>query len=312
MQTHRCSTHDSRHKRNKIRYPLGYHMGNVFIYGLITILAVICLVPLLNVLAVSFSSNRAAAAGEVGLWPVEFTTSSYQYAFTKPQFLTSFLVSLKRAALGLVINMTLTVLCAYPLSMTKQEFRWRDRYVWFFFITMIFSGGLIPLYAVVRQTGIYNTIWALVLPGAVPVFNVIILLNFFRQMPKELRESAMIDGANEFVILRKILLPLCLPSIAALSLFIVVGHWNAWLDGLIYMRSPRDYPLQTYLRSLLVTQDMKTMASMGQAELKMLQEISDRTLKSAQIFIASIPVLAAYPFVQKYFMKGLVIGGVKG
>ena len=273
--------------------------------------ALLCLLPIINVLALSFSSS-SAAAGRVKLWPVDFTLYSYRYALTKPQFLTSFWISVKRVALGLAINMFCTILAAYPLSKNKLQLTGRSVYAWFFFFTMIFSGGLIPWYTVIRQTGLMDTLWAVILPGAVPVYNVIILLNFFRQLPRELSEAAYVDGAGEMCILFRLYLPLSLPSLATLTLFVAVGHWNSWFDGLILMKSPENYPLQTYLRNLLVVKDMATMSTKSASEVQELSKISDRTLRAAQIFIASLPILAVYPFVQKYFMKGLVMGSVKG
>lgn len=279
---------------------------------LMCLIAFLCLLPIVNVLAVSFSSAEKAAAGAVTLWPLDFSLASYKYALTKPQFTASYLISLQRVALGLGINMGCTILAAYPLSKQRGELLGRNAYAWFFFFTMIFSGGLIPWYVVVKQTGLMDTLWGLIIPGAVPIFNVIVLLNFFRQLPRELSESAVVDGAGHFTILTKLYLPLSLPSLATLTLFVAVGHWNAWFDGLILLQSPAKYPLQTYLQSLLVTRDMETMQYATPEKIRELSAISDRTLKAAQIFIAALPILAVYPFLQKYFMKGLVMGSVKG
>lgn len=296
--------------RNKIK------QGNIFfdiiIYIFLGVVAFISLLPIINVLAVSFSSPSAAAAGEVQLFPVGFTLSSYKYALTKPQFIASFWISVQRVALAIVFNMLCTILGAYPLSRTSRELTGRNFYAWFFFITMIFGGGLIPWFVTIKQLGLINSIWALILPGTVPVFNVIILMNFFRQLPKEISESAFVDGAGHFTILFKIFLPLSLPSLATILLFTIVGHWNEWFNGLILMTSPQKYPLQTYLQSIVVVRDTQTLSTASKETLEMLSQISDRTLKSAQIFIAAIPVLAIYPFMQKYFMKGLVLGSVKG
>ncbi|MCC3374458.1 carbohydrate ABC transporter permease [Cohnella sp. REN36] len=274
--------------------------------------ALLCIFPIIHVLAVSFSGSTAAAAGQVTLWPVEFNLSSYKYALNNPQFLTSFLVSLERVALGLSVNMLLTIFAAYPLSKERSDLYGRNAYSWYLFITIIFSGGLIPWYMTVKQLGLMDSVWALILPGAVPVFNVIILLNFFRQLPKEIGESAFIDGAGHWTILSRIYLPLSKPALATLVLFTCVGHWNAWFDGLILMSSPHHYPLQTYLQTIMINRDMSLFTTASQEELKMLSEVSDRTLKSAQIFIAAAPILAVYPFLQKYFMKGIVVGSVKG
>ncbi|MDR1438632.1 MAG: carbohydrate ABC transporter permease [Clostridiales bacterium] len=297
-------------KSLKIRQ--GSLLADAVIILIMSSAAFFSLLPIINVLAVSLSSSAKAAAGIVRLWPVDFTLSSYEYALTKPQFLRSFGVSVQRVAFGLAVNMVCTVLVAYPLSKTKKELFGRNAYAWFFFFTMIFSGGLVPWYVVVKQTGLLNSIWGLIIPGAVPVFNVIVLLNFFRQLPKELSESAWVDGAGHMLILTRIYLPLSIPSLATLVLLVAVSHWNNWFDGLILLQSPDKYPLQTYLRSLLISRSMESMTHASPEELKALRSISDRTLKAAQIFISALPVLAAYPFLQKYFMKGLVLGSVKG
>ena len=274
--------------------------------------ALICILPIINVLAVSFSSSGAAAAGEVKLWPVEFNIASYKHSLTKPQLLSSFLISVERVGLGLVISMLCTILAAYPLSKESKELYGRNAYAWFFFITMIFSGGLIPWYMTIKQVGLMDNIFALVLPGAVSVFNIIILLNFFRQLPREINESAYVDGAGHWTILWRIYVPLSIPSLATLILFTAVVHWNSWFDAMILMSTPAKYPLQTYLQSIIVVRDMAMMANATQDQLKELSQVSDRTLKSSQIFIAALPVLALYPFLQKYFVKGLVLGSVKG
>lgn len=283
----------------------------VFNYIILSITAFVCLVPIINILAISLSSSSAATAGYVKLWPVDFTLSSYKYALSKREFLQSFVVSIKRVALGYAVNMVLTILTAYPLSKEKSTFRARNVYAWFFIITMMFNGGLIPTFMTVKKLGLLDTLWALILPGAVPVFNVILLMNFFRELPKEIEEAAFIDGANHWTMLFRIFLPLSLPSLATISLFVLVGHWNGWFDGMIYMNRPRNWPLQTYLRTILISPDINQYQSSSE-ELATMREVSERTFKSAQVFLGAAPILAVYPFLQKYFMKGLVMGSVKG
>lgn len=294
-----------------IRKSISNNIFEVFNYFLVGFIAILCLLPLLNVLAISFSSSTAAGAGLVTLWPVEFTVSSYKYALTKVEFVASFLVSSKRLILGCAVNMFFTALTAYPLSREDREFKGRTLYTWYFFLTMLISGGLIPTYFNVRNLGLLDNIWALVLPGAVPVFNVVLLLNFYRSLPKELSEAAFVDGAGHWITLWKIYIPLSKPALATIFLFTCVNHWNSWFDGLIYMNSPIKYPLQTYLQTLLV--ETVTQPSMlDQNQLNMLSKISDSTLKASQIFLAALPILCIYPFLQRYFVKGLVIGSVKG
>lgn len=284
---------------------LAFQIAN---YTLMIAMAILCLLPLVNVLALSLSSSGAAIAGRVSLWPVEFTLKSYHFMFEKPEFSRSLFVTLQRVALGTPLSMLLTVMAAYPLSKPVSKFRLRTVYVWLFVFTILFSGGLVPWYMTIRDVGLIDSIWALVLPGAVPVFNIILLLNFFRGLPKDLEESAFIDGANHWTVLGKIYLPLSLPALATLVLFTVVGSWNAWFDGLILMNSPHNYPLSTYLQNIVVSQNLTTLTV---EQMKALAEISNRTVKSAQIFLAALPILLLYPFLQKYFVKGITIGAVK-
>ncbi len=281
---------------------------NLFNYTFLCLLAVLCLLPLVHVLAVSFSANHAASAGIVKLWPVDFTTTSYSYVLGKQEFVRSLLVSVKRVILGTIVNMLMTVLLAYPLSKESATFKSRTVYVWILVITILFSGGLIPYYMVIKSVGLLDSIWALVLPGAVPVFNVILLLNFFRGLPKELEEAAFIDGAGYFRTLAKIILPLSTPSLATILLLTVVTHWNSWFDGLILMNSPEHYPLQSYLQTIIIQKDFSELTDLNAEALR---DISDRTVKAAQIFMGALPILVVYPFLQKYFMKGIMLGSVK-
>lgn len=271
-------------------------------------LSLLCILPVIQVIAVSFSSSSAAAAGLVKLWPVEFSLKSYEFILKKKDFLGSFLISIQRVILGTGISMFLTVTLGYALSKEAKDFRMRTVYAWYFVITILFSGGLIPWYLTIKYTHLMDTIWALVIPGAVTVFNVILLLNFFRGLPKELEESSLMDGGSHWITLWKIYLPLSMPAIATVSLFTIVGHWNSWFDGLMLVNSPSDYPLATYLQTAIIQQDF---ANMRAEDVKTLSEISDRTTRAAQIFIGALPIMAVYPFLQKYFMTGLVMGSVK-
>ena len=288
----------------------GVKIFSIFNYFILTLLAVSCVLPFMNVIAISFSKNSAVAANYVKLWPVDFTTGAYQYIITKRAFWRAFLITIQRVLLGLGINMGLVVLTAYPLSKEVTQFKQRTVYVWIFFFTMLFAGGLVPTYTLINQLKIMNTIWALVLPGALPVFNMILMLNFFRQIPKELEDAACIDGADHFKVLFLIYLPCSLPSIATIALFTIVGHWNAWFDGLIYMRSADMYPLQSYLQTVIIGMDFSKSTVSGNYSL--LKFLSDRTLKASQIVIAIIPILMVYPMLQRYFVTGIVLGSVKG
>ncbi len=275
---------------------------------LLTAITIIGIAPFVHLLAVSLSSNTAALASEVSLWPVGFTLEAYGYLGQKVEFLRSLRVTLERVVLGTAVNMLLVVMTAYPLSKEVRQLRIRTYYVWFFAVTMFFGGGLIPTFVVVKETGLIDTIWALVLPGALSVWHTVMLLNFFRSIPKELEEAAFIDGATHWRLLWTIVLPVSKPAIATIFLFTVVGHWGAWFDGILYMNSPEGYPLQTYL-STLVTSLNK--ASMTIDDLSVLENLSDKTLRSAQIFLGALPIMLLYPFLQKHFTKGITVGSVK-
>ena len=277
--------------------------------AILILLGLLCLFPFWHLLMLSFSSAEAANQGRVALWPVDFNVKSYTTVLVRKDFWTATLVSVKRLALGVPIQMVMTILAAYPLSKPQTRFRFRMLFSWFFFFTMLFSGGIIPLYMLVRQLKLMDTIWSLVLPGAVPVFNVVVLMNFFRTLPSEIEEAAIVDGSGQWRIMWQIWVPLALPSIATLTLFSLVGHWNAWFDGIVYMNRPEHYPLQSFLRTVIEKLDT---TNMTMEQWRDLAASSERTLKAAQIMIAALPVMAFYPFLQKYFVKGIVIGGVKG
>ena len=285
---------------------------DVINYVFLALTALICILPIINVLAVSFSSAGPAAAGRVTLWPVDFTIESYRFALTRPQFTNSFIISVQRTVVGLFVNMLLVILTAYPLSRSSKELKGRNIYAWFIFITIVFNAGLVPWFLAVRSFGLLNSFWSLIWPSALPVFSAVILMNFFKQLPEELSESAVMDGAGHFTILFKIFLPLSLPALATVALFSMVFHWNDWFTGLIFLSDSSMHPLQTYLQSITAVRDTATLAMATREELQALARISDRTLTSAQIFIAALPILMVYPFLQKYFMKGLVLGSVKG
>ncbi|OMD37083.1 carbohydrate ABC transporter permease [Paenibacillus odorifer] len=270
--------------------------------------SLLCLMPIIHILALSFSSGQAASAGKVILWPVEFTTAAYANVFGKPEYLRAFWVSIQRVLMGTTISMFLTIITAYPLSKDSRQFRLRTFYSWFFVFTILFSGGLIPNYLTVKNLGMLDTIWALVLPGAVTVFNVILLLNFYRSLPKELEESSLLDGAGQFTTLWKIYVPLSLPALATTGLFTMMGHWNSWFDGMIYMNHPENYPLQTFLQTIIIKMDFRFIKP-ERAELML--KLSDRTSRAAQIFVAAFPILIVYPFLQRFFIKGIVMGSVK-
>ena len=274
---------------------------------LLVFLTLICLLPLLNVLALSLSDKNAAIAGKVTFIPVDFTFAAYNYLLDDTKFFTSFFVSFKRVILGGSINLVLTLLMAYPLSLETNEFPSRNRYMWFVLFTMLFSAGIVPWYFVIKATGLLDSIWALVIPSAVPIYNVILLMNFFRNQPKAIKESAKIDGVSSLQMLTKICIPLAKPAIATVTLFSIVGHWNNFFDGMLLINSPEKIPLQTYIQQLVVKVVDSTTLSSDQ----LIAQMSQRTFNAAKIVISTIPILVVYPFMQKYFVKGITLGSVK-
>ena len=286
---------------------IGGKTADILIYLTVIFMTMCCLFPLLNMVAISFSDKAAASANMVGLVPVDFTTSAYKTLLGESQFWVSFWISIKRVFLGTIINMILTILLAYPLSKSKREFKGHDVYMYIVIFAMLFSGGMIPIYLTIKSYGLLNSIWALILPGAVPVFNVILLMNFFKGVPKSLEEAAAIDGASKLTILLKIYLPISMPALATIILFCIVNPWNDFFSGLVYMNKTSMYPLQTYIQQLSV--DMSQITDPEQ--LKRFAQVSNKTLDAAKIVVSTIPLLIIYPFLQKYFVSGIVIGAVK-
>jgi putative aldouronate transport system permease protein len=276
---------------------------------ILLILALICVLPFWYVICLSFSSNGPVLAGRVKLWPIEFTIEPYIYVLERPPFWQAFGVTFKRVIIGLPINLFLIITSAYPLSKDKSHFRLRGVYVWYFFFTMLFNGGMIPNYLLVNKLGFLDTIWALTLPGCINVFNMLLLLSFFRQLSSELEDAAFVDGAGHWRILWQIFVPISVPVIATVTLFSLVQHWNSWFDGMIYMRNSINYPLQTYLRSIIMNFDFSKLTPEEQARLA---RMNIRSVKSAQMIIGALPILAVYPYLQKYFISGITLGSVKG
>lgn len=277
--------------------------NHVFLVGF----AILCLLPLVHIFAVSLSGRGPATGGFVSFWPLDFTLENYDQVIGSGTFLRSLFISLQRVLFGVSLNMVLVVLSAYPLSKSPRAFRGRAIFIWFFVFAMLFDGGLIPTFLVVRSLGLINKLGALILPNAVPIFSVILMMNFFRDIPRELEESALIDGASHWHVLWYIYLPLSLPALATLTLFAAVNHWNAWFDGLIYMTDSANYPMQTYLRTVVVELDLTKVGVTPQELLR----LSDRAIRGAQIIVATVPILVVYPFLQRYFISGIRLGALK-
>ena len=287
------------------------NMGKGAIYLIVFLLGVICLLPLLNIVAVSFSGSAAVAANRVGIFPVDFTVAAYEKILGDHQFWRSFGISVARVVLALLLNLILIMLMAYPLSKSKREFKGRNIYMDLLIFAMLFNGGMIPTYIVIKNLGLLNTIWALILPGAVPIFSVIMVMNFFMGVPKALEEAAVIDGATPLQVFTKVYLPCSKPVIATIALFSIVGSWNDFFSGLLYMTKVNNYPLQTYIQSLNVKLEDMLNAGGSISSLVNIMDVSAQNLNAAKIVVSVIPLLLIYPLLQKYLITGIVVGSVK-
>jgi putative aldouronate transport system permease protein len=265
------------------------------------------LYPFYYITIVSLSNGNAVLRGEVHFWPVQPTLESYKLVFDNPAVSTSLMNSILYTTVGTFINLLMTVLCAYPLA--RPKFSGRTFLTWVVSITMFFSGGLIPLYLLVLNLGIYNSMWALVLPGAINVWNMFIMRTSFQSIPEELYESSVLDGANDLQTLYYIVLPLSMPVLATLLLFYAVGHWNEFFNALIFLDDRLKYPIQLVLRNIVFlgrfeqTNELSSGSDFAAIE---------QTLRYATIMVSTLPILAVYPFVQRYFVKGVMIGAIKG
>ena len=284
---------------------------DIVVWIILALAAFSCLVPMLNAVAISLSDKTSAALGKVYFWPVNFNLSSYKNILEEDQFFRSFGISVVRVLLGVSINLIMCITMAYPLSKDTHFFPKRNIYIWVVVFTMLFNGGLVPTYLVLKNLGLIDSIWVLVLPGAVPVFNMILLMNFFKGIPHALEEAAVMDGANPLYILWKIYLPLSTAAIATITLFSVVGHWNAFFDGKIYINTPAKMPLQSYIQALTVQVDFAQLSTMTKEQVLEQLERSNLTFNSAKVMVSMIPILLIYPFLQKYFVTGIVMGAVK-
>ncbi|MFD0960244.1 carbohydrate ABC transporter permease [Paenibacillus chungangensis] len=269
--------------------------------------SIMFLYPLWFVLISSVSSASAIASGNVTLVPHGFNLEAYERVFRDESIWRAYSNTFLYVGVGTLINLVLTTLGAYPLS--RRDLRGRNAIMLFIVFTMFFSGGLIPIYLNVRDLGLFDTRWAILLPGAISAYNLIVMRTFFQStIPDGLVESAKIEGASDYRILWSIVVPLSMPVLAVMTLFYAVGHWNSWFDAMIYLQDRALYPLQLLLREILVssqTNDM--MGGVGSGDVTAVSE----TIKYATIVIATLPILVVYPFLQKYFAKGVMLGGVK-
>ena len=285
--------------------PLGRRVFEVINYTLILLVCVVTLFPFLYVLACSFSSDTAILGGDVTLWPVEFQTRAYELVLEYPLIGRSYLNTIAYTVVGTAVNLLLTLLGAYPLS--RKDLPGRKGITFFFTFTMLFSGGLIPTFLVVKALGLIDTFWVMILPTAVSTWNLIMMKPFFQATPVSLLEAARIDGSSEWGTLVRIVLPLSIPSIMTIGLFYAVSHWNDYFQAMIYLNTPENYPLQIHLRDIVLQNSMEQQfASMQQG-----QRQGSEGVKYATIMFATVPILCVYPFIQKYFVKGVMLGSIK-
>ena len=284
-------------------------MPQIILIAVIMIFVLICVLPVINLASVSLSSKSAILRGDVAFFPVEFTPNAYVAIVRDASMIRSLFYTIELTLIYTALAMVLTILLAYP--MTKKRLRGRGFLSMFVIFTMYFNGGTIPTYLIIKDYGLINTMWSLILPGLISTYNMIILRSFISALPGELEEAAIIDGANDFQVLFKIILPLSLPAIATISLFYAVGKWNSFSDALYYISSEALQPLQLKLYNLIkgsTTLDISTLEG-NSADLG--YSISE-SIESASIIFATLPILVVYPFLQRYFVSGVTVGAVKG
>lgn len=289
---------------------MGTRLFTIALYGLLGILAVSCLYPIWYAFCLSISDKTAANSGLVTLFPVGFSTIAYKEIMGDVKFFHSFWVSIQRAGIGTAFSLLVMIMMGYPLSKTKNEFKWRNRIMWLLMFCMVFNAGAIPWYITMVKYKLIDRIWGLILCGSLPVFNQIIIMNFFRGIPADLEEAARVDGAGPWRVLFQIVAPCSVPVIATMVLFTSVGYWNEFFQGLVLSTSDKHYPLQTYIQQMVV--NTQSAANMSPDELKLMSRLSNKSLDAAKVFIAMAPMLALYPFIQKYFVTGMMVGAVKG
>ncbi|NMM53549.1 carbohydrate ABC transporter permease [Paenibacillus aquistagni] len=289
---------------------LGDRVFNVVNYVLLSLICIVVLYPLLFVLSASVSNPETVLRGEMWLIPKEFNLDSYTKIFQNKDILMGYGNTILYTAMGTALNLVMTVCAAYPLS--RKDFAGRGLITGLIVFTMFFSGGLIPTYLLIKNLNMLDTFWVMIIPNAVSVWNIIIMRTFFQQsIPGEIQEAAMIDGSSHFQTLFRVVLPLSMPIIAVMVLFYAVGHWNAYFNALIYLSSKDKFPLQLILRELLVQSDSGDFIKLT-SEAGVRLKMSMEGLKYAVLVVANLPMLILYPFLQRYFVKGIMIGALKG
>lgn len=296
-------------KKFKMNESKGDKVFTIFNYFFLTLLFIITLYPILYVVSCSFSNPQELMAGRVWLWPGGFTLEGYNVVFHYKRVWDGFANSFFYAVVGTLFNLTVTIMAAYPLS--RKDFIGRNAISFIFAFTMWFSGGLIPSFLLIKGLHLYDTRWALIIPGAISIYNTFVMRTYFQtNVPDELLESAKLDGCDDFGFLFRVVLPLSGPILAVMGLFYAVGHWNSYFGALLYLNQPKLFPLQIVLREVLVLNTAQEMVA--DLDIQSQREQMSELLKNSLIVVASIPVIIIYPFVQKFFVKGMLIGSIKG
>lgn len=289
------------------RLTTGEKVFTVFNYLILTLLCAVMVYPYLHSIALSFSDKYEVVRGSVGIWPKQFNTDSYRYIFANKLFWTALRVTVTITAVGTLFSVLMTCLFAYPLA--SRHFRLRNVLTVIVIITMFFEGGLIPTFMLYKQLGLLNKIYVYIIPSCISTWSLIILRNFFQQIPVEMEESATIDGANDLDILFRIIIPIALPSIATITLWYVVSYWNTFSTSIYYTTDRNLRSLQVVLRGILMNEESIT----AQSNLtESMRRMTPEALKSAWIMCVTVPILVIYPFLQKYFVKGVIVGALKG
>jgi putative aldouronate transport system permease protein len=280
---------------------------DLMIHLFIGMALLLCLIPFLHILSISLSSNRAIMSGEVTVFPIEISMEAYKKVLQDISMLKSMSFTVLLTVIYTVSCMVMSIIAAYPL--TKSYLRGKKFFMVLIIITMFFSGGIIPEYILIKELHLVNSMWALILPLLISPFNLIILINFFQSIPSSLHESAEIDGASHFRVLWQIVIPLSMPVIATLSLFYAVNRWNGFMDSLFYITDPKMYPLQLKLYQLIMNNMINDLM---QLEGTQVVQFLPESLKAASVMFATIPILVVYPWLQRYFVSGIMLGAVKG
>ena len=275
------------------------------------VLCAVMLYPFIFTFSASVSNSAQVAAGNVKLLPKGFNLESYKTVLGYQKVWVAYGNTIIYTVVGTAVSLALTICGAYPLS--RSDFYGKGVFVFFITLTMIFSGGLIPTFLVVRGIHLYNSMWAVILPGALSTMNMIIMRTFFQGIPDALEEAATIDGCSDFQILVKIILPLSTASLMTIGMFYAVGYWNSWFPALIYLRDAEKYPLQLVLRQIVLQNQINDLISQQSGTtIEDTTKMVSETVKYAEVMVATIPILCVYPFVQKYFVKGALVGSIKG